>query len=189
MSVPAFAAIAAMIARSRAAALAALLAVCLPGLAACPPAAEPPHRLFGLAFGDAPPADLRHQAVPLPAGVSDSLAFFAAPGRRESGWDGVVLVDPVLAFYQGRLFSIDAALADAQAATGLRARLTRDFGLPLCREAAGRAVCLWVAGDTELILESAGGGPARLMARHRPTAAAVASILPQDVSGVRADGP
>lgn len=158
-------------------------------LLACSRPAEAPRRLFGLAFGDPPTAGLVRQDVPLPAELSDSLAYFAAPGQRESGWAGLVLTDPILAFYQGRLFSIDAALADPAAAPGLRARLARDFGPPLCRDTGNRAVCLWTAGDTELVLESAGKGPGRLMVRHGPTAAALAATLPQAVGASRADGP
>ncbi|MFP5257792.1 MAG: hypothetical protein ACLGQH_02095 [Acidobacteriota bacterium] len=163
--------------------------VCLLLLLACSRPVEPPRRLFGLAFGDAPIAGLVRQDVPLPAELSDSLAYFAAPGRREAGWAGLVLVDPILAFYQDRLFSIDAALADPAAASGLRVRLTRDFGPPLCRDTGNRAVCLWAAGDTELVLESAGDGPGRLMVRHGPTAATLAAALPQAVGASRADGP
>jgi len=165
----------------------ALAAVLLLAVIACSRPAEPPRRLFGLAFGDAPTAELVRQNMPLPAKMSESLAFFTAPGRQETGWAGVVLADPVLAFYQGRLFSVDAALVDAAAVSGLRARLTQDFGPAHCRETASRTVCLWSAGETELILESALAGSARLMARHRPTAAAVAAALPQDEDGSRAE--
>jgi len=158
-------------------------AVWLLAVTACSRPAEPPHRLFGLAFGDAPTAELVRQEVPLPAGVSDRLAFFTAPGRRETGWAGVVLTDPVLAFDQGRLFSIDATLAEGSTPTSLHDRLTRDFGPAHCRETAGRTVCLWSAGETEFILERAVAGPARLMVRHRPTATAVAAVLPQSTDG------
>lgn len=158
-------------------------------LLACSRPAEPPHRLFGLAFGDAPTGELVRQDVPLPTELSDSLAYYAAPGRRESGWAGLVLADPILAFYQGRLFSIDAALADPAAASGLRARLTRDFGPALCRETGKRSVCLWTVQETELVLESAASGPGRLMVRHGPTAAALTAALPQAVEASRADGP
>ena len=179
------AATAAVPARPRPAVLAwtVVCAVWLLTVAACSRPAEPPHRLFGLAFGDAPTAELVRQQVPLPADVSQRLAFFTAPGRRETGWAGVVLTDPVLAFDQGRLFSIDAALAEAPAAAGLRDRLTRDFGPAHCRETARRTVCRWSADETELILERAMAGPARLMVRHRPTATAVAAVLPQGADG------
>ena len=165
----------------------AVATACLLALIACSRPDDPPPRLFGLAFGDAAPAGLVRQIIPLPAGLSDSLVFFTAPGRQENGWAGVVLTDPVLAFYKGRLFSIDAALADPTAAAALAARLTRDFGPAHCRETADRTVCLWAAGETELILESGAGGPARLMTRHRPTAAAVAAALPQGGDSGRAE--
>ena len=165
----------------------ALASVLLMAVIACSRPAESPRRLFGLAFGDAPTAELVRQNMPLPANMSESLAFFTAPGRRETGWAGVVLTDPVLAFYQGRLFSVDAALVDAAAVSGLRVRLNRDFGPAHCQETASRTVCLWSAGETELILESALAGSARLMARHRPTAAAVAAMAPQGGDGSRAE--
>ena len=190
MTIPAIAAAAATLSvaaavPARVLARAVVCAVWLLAVAACSRPAELPHRLFGLAFGEAPTAELVRQQVPLPADVSQRLAFFTAPGRRETGWAGVVLTDPVLAFDQGRLFSIDAALAEAPAAAGLHDRLTRDFGPAHCRETAGRTVCLWSAGETELILERAVDGPARLMVRNRPTATAVAAVLPQGADGGR----
>ncbi|MHC1789555.1 hypothetical protein [Solidesulfovibrio sp.] len=164
------------------------LALCLLALVACSGPVPAPGGLFGLTFGDGPPAGLVAQTVPLPAGLSGRLAFFTAPGRRETAWEAV-LADPVLAYYEGRLFSIDAVLADAAAVPGLRRRLTRDYGSPHCRDLARQAACLWQAGEVEMILESGGDGPARLMVRHRQTAGAVAAAMPQAPGGVRGDGP
>jgi hypothetical protein len=153
-------------------------------LAACSRPPVLPGRFFGLAFGEAPPAGLVRQAVPLPAALAEDLVYCTAPGRRETLWD-TALAEPVLAFYQGRFFSLDAALADETAAPGLRERLTRDFGPPHCREAAGSRTYLWQAGEVDLIVETGPAGPARLMVRHGPTAAAVAAVLPREADAGR----
>lgn len=168
-----------------------LLAAGWLALAACSRPPELPQRYFGLAFGDAPPADLLRQSVPLPEAVSGKLAYFTAPGRRATLWD-TVLVEPILAFYQGRFFSVDAILDDATGVSGLETRLTREFGPPHCRESAGQKTCLWQVGEVELILENGSRGPARLMVRHEPTAAAVAAVFPREADnrlGERSLGP
>ncbi|WP_139311526.1 hypothetical protein [Desulfovibrio sp. DV] len=164
-----------------------VLAAGLLVLAACSGPAELPGRYFGLAFGDGPSADLVRQAVPLPDAVSETLTYFIAPGRRETLWD-VVLAEPVLAFYQGRFFSLNAAVEDGAGASGLDARLTRDFGPPHCRESAGQKTCLWQAGAVEMVLEGRLGGAARLMVRHGPTAAAVAAALPREAGNGPGEG-
>ena len=164
-----------------------VLAAGLLVLAACSRPAELPGRYFGLAFGDGPLADLVRQTVPLPDAVSEKLTYFTAPGRRETLW-GVVLAEPVLAFYQGRFFSLDAAVADGAGVSELDARLTRDFGPPHCRESAGQTACLWQAGAVEMVLEGHPGGVARLMVRHGPTAAAVAAALPREAGNRPSEG-
>lgn len=139
--------------------------------------AGPPGRFFGLAFGDAPGPGLARLAVPLPSSLADSLAFYAAPGQGDAPF-GAALTQATLAFWQGGLFSVEAALAVPADAPTLTARLTRDLGLPHCREGASGRVCLWRAGDFEAVLEQSGDA-ARLMLRQAATAAAVAAALPQ----------
>ena len=139
--------------------------------------AGPPGRLFGLAFGDAPGPGLVRLAVPLPSSLAESLAFYAVPGREDAPF-GAALTQATLAFWQGGLFSVEAALAAPADATALAARLTRDLGPPHCREAASGRVCLWRAGDFEAVLDQSGDA-ARLMLRQAATAAAVAAALPQ----------
>ncbi|KHK00470.1 hypothetical protein NY78_4126 [Desulfovibrio sp. TomC] len=156
-------------------------------LAACSRVPELPQRYFGLAFGDAPPADLLRQSVPLPEAVSKKLVYFTAPDRPATLWD-TVLVEPVLAFYEGRFFSVDAALSDATGVSGLETRLTRDFGPPHCRESTGQKTCLWQAGAVEMVLEGRPGGAARLMVRHGPTTAAVAAALPREAGNGPGEG-
>ena len=164
-----------------------VLAAGLLVLAACSRPAELPGRYFGLAFGDGPSAELVRQAVPLPDAVSETLVYYIAPGRRETLWDAV-LAEPVLAFYQGRFFSLDAALDNTAGVSGLDVRLTRDFGPPHCRESAGQKTCLWQAGAVEMILEGRPDGAARLMVRHGPTAAAVAAALPREAGNGPGEG-
>ena len=165
----------------RAAALGLLAVVLL--LGGCSGAGEPagpagpPGRLFGLAFGDAPGPELARLAVPLPSSLADSLAFYAAPGQGDAPF-GAALTQATLAFWQGGLFSVEAALAAPADAPMLTARLTRDLGPPHCRESAAGRVCLWRNGDFEAVLEQAGDA-ARLMLRQAATAAAVAAALPQ----------
>lgn len=139
--------------------------------------AGPPGRLFGLAFGDPPGPGLARVAVPLPSSLAESLAFYAAPGQGDAPF-GAALTQATLAFWQGRLFSVEAALAAPADAPTLTARLTRDLGPPHCREAAAGRVCLWRAGDFEAVLEQS-GDTARLMLRQAATSAAVAAALPQ----------
>ncbi|QAZ67229.1 hypothetical protein C3Y92_08285 [Solidesulfovibrio carbinolicus] len=139
--------------------------------------AGPPGRLFGLAFGDAPGPGLARLAVPLPSALAESLAFYAAPGQGDAPF-GAALTQATLAFWQGGLFSVEAALAAPADAPALTARLTRDLGPPHCREAASGRVCLWRNGDFEAVLEQSGDA-ARLMLRQAATAAAVAAALPQ----------
>ena len=165
----------------RAAALGLLAAALL--LGGCSGAGEPvgpagpPGRLFGLAFGDAPGPGLTRLAVPLPSSLADSLAFYAAPGQGDAPF-GAALTQATLAFWQGGLFSVEAALTAQADAPRLTARLTRDLGPPHCREAASGRVCLWRAGDFEAVLEQSGDAT-RLMLRQAATAAAVAAALPQ----------
>ena len=165
----------------RAAALGLLAAVLL--LGGCSGAGEPagpagpPGRFFGLAFGDAPSPGLARLAVPLPSALAESLVFYAAPGQGDAPF-GAALTQATLAFWQGGLFSVEAALAAPADAPTLAARLTRDLGPPHCREAASGRVCLWRNGDFEAVLEQAGDG-ARLMLRQAAMAAAVAAALPQ----------
>jgi hypothetical protein len=143
----------------------------------CSRPGEPPRRYFGLAFGDAPGAQLTRQAVPLPQALADFLAFYAAPGARDVPF-GAALSDPVLAFWQGRFFSMEAALAVPAEAEALSRRLGRDLGPPHCRGGATGRTCLWQSGEIEAVLDESGSAP-RLMVRHAPTAAAVAAALPQ----------
>lgn len=158
-------------------------AVCLLCLIACSRAPEPPRGLAGLAFGDPPPAGVTPAAVPLPSELADSLAFFTRPGHVEA-CRGIVLTAPVLAFYQGRFFSVSADLADAAAATRARENLTRDFGPAYCRDSAGVSVCLWRLGDVDAVLESAGTGPVRFMLRYRPVADLLAATKGLGASAV-----
>jgi hypothetical protein len=156
--------------------------VCLLCLIACSRAPEPPRGLAGLAFGDPPPAGVTPAAVPLPSELADALAFFIRPGHVEA-CSGIVLTAPVLAFYQGRFFSVSADLADAAAATSARENLTRDFGPAYCRDSAGVSVCLWRLGDVDAVLESA-GGPVRFMLRYRPVAELLAATKGLGASAV-----
>ncbi|HML55411.1 MAG TPA: hypothetical protein PKC79_15055, partial [Solidesulfovibrio magneticus] len=98
----------------------------------------PPGRYFGLAFGDPPGPGLVRLTVPLPSSLAESLAFYAAPGQGDAPF-GAALTQATLAFWQGRLFSVEAALAAPADAPTLAARLTRDLGPPHCREAAARS--------------------------------------------------
>jgi hypothetical protein len=132
--------------------------------------------LFGLAFGDPPGPGLARLAVPLPSALAESLAFYAAPEPGEAPF-GAALAQATLAFWQGGLFSVEAALAAPADAPALSARLTRDLGPPHCREAAAGRVCLWRAGDFEAVLDQSGDA-ARLMLRQAAMAAAVAAALP-----------
>ena len=165
----------------RAAALGLLAVVLL--LGGCSGAGEPagpagpPGRFFGLAFGDAPSPGLVRLAVPLPSALAESLVFYAAPGQGDAPF-GAALTQATLAFWQGGLFSVEAAMAAPADAPTLAVRLTRDLGPPHCREAASGHVCLWRAGDFEAVLEQSGDA-ARLMLRQAATAAAVAAALPQ----------
>lgn len=137
----------------------------------------PPGRVFGLAFGDPPGPGLGRLTVPLPSALAESLAFYTAPGQGDAPF-GTALSQATLAFWQGRLFSVEAALATPIDAPTLAARLTRDLGPPHCREAASGRVCLWRTGDFEAVLEQSGDA-ARLMLRQAAMAAAVAAALPQ----------
>lgn len=139
--------------------------------------AGPPGRFFGLAFGDAPGPGLARLAVPLPSALAESLVFYAAPGQGDAPF-GAALDQATLAFWQGGLFSVEAALATPADAPTLAARLTHDLGPPHCREAASGRVCLWRTGDFEAVLDQSGDA-ARLMLRQASTAAAVAAALPQ----------
>lgn len=139
--------------------------------------AGPPGRFFGLAFGDPPGPGLARLAVPLPSSLAESLAFYAAPGQEDAPF-GAAITQATLAFWQGGLFSVEAALAAPADASTLAARLTRDLGPPHCREAASGRVCLWRAGDFEAVLDQSDDA-ARLMLRQAATAAAVAAALPQ----------
>ena len=137
----------------------------------------PPGRYFGLAFGDHPGPGLVRLTVPLPSSLAGSLAFYAAPGQEDAPF-GAAITQATLAFWQGGLFSVEAALAAPADAPTLSARLTRDLGPPHCREAASGRVCLWRTGDFEAVLDQSGDA-ARLMLRQAATAAAVAAALPQ----------
>ena len=145
----------------------------------------PPGRIFGLAFGDAPGPGLVRLAVPLPSVLAESLAFYAAPGQGDAPF-GAALTQATLAFWQGGLFSVEAALAAPADAPTLAARLTRDLGPPHCREAASGRVCLWRAGDFEAVLDQSGDA-VRLMLRQAATATAVAAALPQSPPLERAE--
>ena len=145
----------------------------------------PPGRYFGLAFGDPPGPGLARLAVPLPSALAESLAFYAAPGQGDAPF-GAALTQGTLAFWQGGLFSVEAALAVPAEAPALSARLTRDLGPPHCREAASGRVCLWRAGDVEAVLDQSGDA-ARLMLRQAAMAAAVAAAMPQSPPLERAE--
>ncbi len=173
----------------RAAALGLLAALLL--LGGCSGAGEPagpagpPGRYFGLAFGDPPGPELARLAVPLPSALAESLVFYAAPGQGDAPF-GAALTQATLAFWQGSLFSVEAALTTPADAPTLVARLTRDLGPPHCREAASGRVCLWRTGDFEAVLDQSGDGT-RLMLRQAATAAAVAAALPQSPPLERAE--
>jgi hypothetical protein len=160
------------------------LAACLCLPAACSRAPEPPRGWGGLAFGDPPPATAAPERVPLPSALAESLRFYALPAGDKT-FLGVTLPRPVLAFYQGRFFSVASDLDAAADAQALRARLTRAYGRPYCRDGAKLAICLWRTGDVDAVLEVPQAGPARFMLRHRPTAAQVAAATgrPQPAPG------
>jgi hypothetical protein len=156
-------------------------------LFACSRSPEPPRGLPGLAFGDPPPADVTPVAVPLPHELAGVLAFYTRPGRVEP-LPGLVLADPVLAFHQGRFFSVSAEL-DEPTASRARESLTRDFGPAYCREAAGAAVCLWRLGAVDAVLERPVGGAARFMLRYRPVADIVSAATSQATAREREGSP
>jgi len=150
------------------------LAVLVVWIWACSRPAEPPRGALGLVFGDAPSADLAAVPVPLPDGVAGALKFYTRPGWDEA-FLGVRLTEPVLAFYQGRFFSVSAALPGSDDGPGLRERLTRAYGPPYCRDTAELAVCLWRIADVDAVVEVPSNGPWRFMLRHRPLAELVAA--------------
>ncbi len=152
------------------------------GLAACSQPTPPPRGAAGMAFGDPPPDGLAAVAVPLPDAVAGRLRFYARPDRAEA-FLGVVLAEPVLAFFDGRFFSVSGSLAGPDAMAALRERLTRAYGPGYCRDAAKLAVCLWRGGDVDMVLEGPQGGPWRFMARYRPLADLVAGAVGPDRGG------
>jgi len=147
----------------------------VPCRGACSGPAEPPMGAFGLRFGDVPPAGLPALRTPLPDALAQRLRFYALPGRIDA-LGGVALADPVLAFHDGRLFSIAAAVAAGDDGPQPRQRLAAAFGTPYCQGPAGASACLWRVGAVDIVFEETGGGPSRLMLRHRPMAGAVAAV-------------
>lgn len=142
-------------------------------LGACSRGPEPLAGFGGLDFGAARPGDCAAVAVPLPSALADSLAYCTCPGR---GGDffGATLAAPVFGFYQGRFFAASAALAVPQQEQSLRRDLTRTYGPPYCRDTPKLAVCLWRAGEADVVLETPAQGPPRLLVRSRTLAGQVA---------------
>jgi hypothetical protein len=110
------------------------------------------------------------------------LRFFTRPGQTET-FLGIVLAEPVLAFFEERFFSLSAALADPADGPGLREHLTRAYGPGYCLQVAELAVCLWRGGDVDMVLETPPDGNSRFMVRHRPLAGLVAAATGSDRAG------
>jgi hypothetical protein len=140
---------------------------------ACSHGPEPLAGFGGLDFGAPRPGDCAAVAVPLPSALADSLAYCACPGRGGE-FQGATLAEPVFGFYQGRFFAASAALAAPGQAQALRQGLTRSYGPPYCRDGSKLAVCLWRAGETDVVLETPAQGPPRLLVRSRTLAGQVA---------------
>lgn len=155
-------------------------------LGACSRGLEPLAGFGGLDFGAARPGDCAAVAVPLPSALADSLAYCACPGRGGE-FQGATLAEPVFGFYQGRFFAASATLAAPQQAEILRRGLTRSYGPPYCRDGPKLAVCLWRAGETDVVLETPAQGPPRLLVRSRTLAGQVARAA--GMSGAPAGDP
>ncbi|WP_428568464.1 MAG: hypothetical protein ACP59X_09480 [Solidesulfovibrio sp. DCME] len=165
-----------------------LAGLALAVLVACSGPAEPVTGLGGLAFGDPRPAACAAVDIPLPHALAESLAYCTLQGRGGQ-YLGAALHDPVYGFYQGRFFTVSAGLDSREAAEALRRDLTRGHGPPYCRETPGLAVCLWRAGEADVVLETPADGPPRLVLRHRPTAARLAAAGdPADRAGRETPG-
>ncbi len=148
-------------------------------LVACARSPEPPPAGFaGLSFGAPEPPGLTPVPTVLPREWADSLAFFNRPGRNES-FRGVPLAEPVYAFYQGRFFSVSAALADPADLPRLRQVLEAAYGAPVCGSGKD-AACLWRLADVDVVVEGRPKSAARFMLRYRPIADRMAAKRGQE---------
>ncbi len=151
-----------------------LAVLALACLAACSRPPEPVTGYGGLAFGDPRPGECVALDVPLPRGLAEDLVYCACPGRG-GPFFGAAPTDAVYGFYQGRFFAVSATLSSREAAEALGRGLTRSHGSPYCRETPLLAVCLWRAGEADVVLETPSAGPSRLVVRHRGLAGRVAA--------------
>lgn len=147
--------------------LACCLCVCL---AACRDASEPPPAgLAGLEFGDPPAPGLTPLRVPLPAALAGDLAYWRRSGPA-GAFLGVPLVDPIFAFWRGRLFSVAVNLADPDGVARLGRALEAAYGPALGTVTRAGGSRLWRLRGVDLALEQGREGHARFLVRSRALA-------------------